>query len=560
MKDTFINIMLFALFFVLLVPYLASATTYYVDTQGTNNASCGITSGSGACATLSYLIGTRHLGTAGDDIQIAAGSYTDNTAMSVPVGVKIQGAGSAITTITTNQSKYIKLQTKVPSVDGNNEIRGFNLTANGAIAAGILSSGRNNQKIHDMIFTGWSSGTDTSNAGGLVVMGKYGRDDTYGGFWYASCFGDARDDTCVWCGGPNNESKSRLPLLTDWATGVEIYNNTFINSKLMINVLKGAKVHDNTINNDNGTDISGIGKTGFWFSGVELYNNTINMNSISDTVIAIELWGIMEDTKVYNNTVSGWLSFIGSSKMGKGSTPYSLEVYGNTLYVSKAMHGPNPSLEIAGDFHDVDIYSNYIASSAADRGFDYSLAIWGQYTKSNIHVHNNVFGLQYYGSEAATIAINDSTTMTTNISDVYVDNNVFDSGPNRTGALIYQNSTGRIMNTFWRNNIFLNMHDTLTLSALSGWTGHFASYNYSFNCTNAYRHLRAATWTLFNNTNTTVTPPGFLGTGAKPSPYYLLKSGSPCIGTGIALGTPYRDIGAYPYKPTLQSPRNLRLQ
>lgn len=48
----------------------AEAATYYVDTIGTNNGSCGTASGANACASLSYLVATRGLGTSGDNILI----------------------------------------------------------------------------------------------------------------------------------------------------------------------------------------------------------------------------------------------------------------------------------------------------------------------------------------------------------------------------------------------------------------------------------------------------------------------------------------------------------
>jgi hypothetical protein len=454
--------------------------------------------------------------------------------MSIPVGVHVHGAGSGTTTITTNKSKYIKLQTAVPSVDGSNEINGFNLTASTTNTNGILSSGRNNQKIHDMIFTNWSTIATADGGSALTVMGKYGYNDTNGAIWSDTCVGG--EPSCTHC--DNDWTLHVPPISTDWATGIEIYSNTFTNSKLTIHVLKGAKIHNNTIDNDNGTNVSGIGHTGFWFSGIEIYNNIINMNSISNTVIAMELWEMGEGSKVYNNTISGWTSFVHKG-IGKGASTYALEIYGNTFYVSKDMQGSGqPNIEISNGVSDVAIYNNYFSSLANDRGCDYSIAIWGKSTMSNILIYGNVFGLQYYNTAREVIIINDAAS-TSDISNVYVYNNVFDSGPNKSAGLLYQDSTGVVKNTYWRNNIIINMYDDFVLSALSGWTGHTADHNYSYNCTNNYRDPRAAKWTKANNITTNSIVPGFIGVGAKPSPYYLLQSNSPCIGVGVVLGTPY---------------------
>ncbi|MBI5591088.1 MAG: hypothetical protein HY881_11460 [Deltaproteobacteria bacterium] len=564
MKDIFSKRILFILLLVLLSPCLASATTYYVDNRGTNNSSCGTTSGAGGCATLSYLVGTRHLGSTGDNILIAAGAYTDNTQTVLPVGVHIQGAGSATTSITTNVTNYIRAQSSVPTVDGSNEISGFNLIASSSNHTGILSTGRNNQKIHDMVFTNWGE-----NIGGIWISGKYGYNDTSGGYW-ANCVGG--EASCTFC--DNNKSMTVYPLSTDWATGVEVYNNTFINSKMSLMVIKGGKIYNNTINNDSGTDISGIGHTGYFYSGIEIFNNTINMNSISNTVIAMELWCIGEGSKIHNNIISGWTSFVHHG-LGKGSNTYSLEIYENAFYISKAMAGTNPNIEISNAFSDAAIYNNYFASSATDRGCGRSIAIWGPSVKNNISVYGNIFGLQYSSTTSEVIAINDFDS-TSSFNNLYVYNNVFDCGASRVAGLLYQDSTGVVTNSYWRNNIVNNMKADFILSALSSWTGHTADHNYSYNCTTNYSNPRNAKWATANNVITSTTAPGFVGSGAKPSPYYLLQSTSPCIGAGVALGTQYNtdptgnsrtlvgkaiwDIGAYAYYPAFQPPSNLRVQ
>jgi hypothetical protein len=117
------------------------------------------------------------------------------------------------------------------------------------------------------------------------------------------------------------------------------------------------------------------------------------------------------------------------------------------------------------------------------------------------------------------------------------------------------------------------MYDDFVLSALSEWTGHTADHNYSYNCANNYRDPRTAKWTKVNNITTNSIAPGFIGMEDKPSPYYLLQTNSPCIGAGVALGTPYNidpsgnerelsgmttwDIGAYTHIPILKSPKGL---
>jgi len=578
MLDNMKKIGPFTVILLLCLTSSAWTATYYIDPAGTNRPGCGLAPGASACATLSYLVVTQGHGShdcsIGDSIHIGAGSYTDNTAVGhVGLNWSILGAGKGTTTITTNKSKYITLQTPVPVVNGNNEISGFNLVASAANSNGILSSGRNNQKIHDMSFTSWSTENMSDSGSALTVDGKYGANDSTGGFYKTICAGG--EPSCTWCQGVG--AIHTAPLSTDWATGVLIYNNTFTNSKLMINVLRGAMIYNNTFNNANETNISGIGHTSFWNSGNHIYNNVLNMNSLATTTIAIELWGIGGDTKFYNNTINGWSSFVGGD-IGKVATPYSLEIYGNNFYIAKAMTGALAQVEVNGNsssLSNVIIYKNYFASSAIDRGCSCALGLWARTTLSNVFVFYNVFGTNWWdGANRDLVEVEDIGAGAT-LTNINIFNNVFDGGANRIGGLVYQqNSSSILTNTTWVNNLFMNMYGDVKLSGSSGMAGHVSNHNYSYNlgAGGSWGAVRGSYWSTNSNNVNTSTSPGIIGSGNKPDPYYRLTSGSPCIeaGTNVGLTSDYGgttvphgtapDIGAFEWTGAIPgSPSGLRL-
>lgn len=415
-----------------------SAATYYVDIAGTNNSTCGTASGSEACATLSYIIETRHLGSAGDNIQIAAGDYTDNTAIVLPVGVNIHGADSETTSITTNQLKYISLQSSVPTVDGSNEISGLAFYGTGANDC-IDSSGRNNQKIYDCYFQDFDKAISVQ---GKTPITSWNEGD---------CTGPATE-TAYFCA--NYKPWSNEPGSTDWATGIEIYENTLKDAKIYAHTIKGAKIHDNVIDNTASLK-SGVGHTALWWSGVEFYNNTINTQTIAWSTIALEVWMTEGDSKFYNNTTNGWFSILGNPN-GENE-PYLYRIYGNTFSsdvvpgVGSALVGA--ALESCFYSENVLIADNYFENTGAQATYTIGVGIWGRGVNKNYIIKNNStlnIGV------AVNIESSENPEVPFDGDDFYIYNNTFEGGAFGKGIIWIGNNAGDIDNVIIKNNIFMN--------------------------------------------------------------------------------------------------------
>ncbi len=529
------------------IPDLA---VYYVDIKGSDST------GNGASATPFATLSRACslVKKSGVKIHVNAGTYTDNTPCVLARGVSIEGAGAGQVTINTSASPYILAASNVPAVNGGNEISGITLNGQDRSGMAILSRGRSNQKIHNCTFANF-----TGN--GVAVYGKYGYDDSNGGFWRDDCTASTTA-TCSWA--YNNPVYSVDPASTDWATGVDIYSNTFNDCKLYPGVLSGAKIHGNTFNNNGtyGAKRSAIGHTAFWFKSCEVYDNVIRVGDQGWSVIGIEMWENRDGCKFYSNTTDSWFSLRGSSHGLSTGQTVNYEIYNNRFEASYTPTAPAPALEIMSDVQGAQVYGNYFSGSA----WEYGIAIWGATSGANrsgddgvknIMVRNNIFDRITNAGSYGGVHVS-ANNINTAVDNVSIYNNVFDG--NKQGINLGKNG-GRLGSVRIMNNVFVNHTDKAVVTNGSGMGPVTLSYNINFN---------NGTWVMdwagaITQSNIISLNPDLMKSGVRPDPYYQPTGGSAnLVDAGINVGLPFNgsspDIGAYECnEPPLPPPTGLRI-
>jgi hypothetical protein len=520
------QVTILAILAVFVMSSIGWAAEYYVDPHGSDISGCG--SQANPWKSLSHACGK--VTTSGDKIYVNAGTYTDNSQCTLAVGVDIEGAGKSGVTINTTTGVYIAASSNVPTVDGNNDISGIGVYGTDSNTC-IYSVGRNNQKIHDCHLEKFGLAID--------IRGKSTT-------WKDDC-SSSETETCTYC--DNNEMYSVEPSVTDWATGVEIYNNTITNATIHPLTIKNAKIHHNTINNSI-TNKCGVGGTSLWWSGVEFYDNQIHMKTVAWSVIALEVWMVEDNARFYNNWTNGWFSIL-KNPHGPNS-PYSWQIYNNKFESNLTPGDVRVALETCYLVKNVLIEGNYFANTGAQNTYDKGIGIWGYGVHKNIIIRNNV--LYNIDGDGIQIGIDQlKANMTPDYDDIYIYNNLFDNmaSGNSGGILICDKSTGDIDGLIVKNNIFTTVSYGVTF-----WpppqtiSRNEFKYNVVYNGSGFVQSSGAVYFDVSNNDTFN---PDLNKSGNKPAPYYYNTNGSNAnvVDAGTDVGLPYSgnapDIGVYEY-------------
>ena len=510
---------------------LSTSSSYYVSPYGSNHTGNG--SLNNPWATLSFTC--SHAKARGDIIHISAGTYTDNAQCVLAPGVKIQGASSATATISSTANPYISAVSAVPTVDGSNEITGIKFIGGGSNGA-ITSTGRSNQLIHDNVFNNFPI------QNGVLIQGK------------APVF--ITTETTLTCHTTATASITQPnalcavePGATEWATGVQIYNNTATNTSFIAHTLKGAKIHDNTIDNSANPGVSAFGHTAFFWNGVDFFNNTLHINRNTQTTINLEVWQIQNDTKFHDNVFDGWCSLILNT--GGISTPYSFEVYNNDFSSNVTASGIGGALEIGYSVSNVRVSGNFIANTGGNNTYTRAFELWGSGLIREITYSRNVI----YNINGAAIEIN-STFVTAgallhpaHIANVYIYNNAFDTmGHGYSSALLLSNdaSSGTLQGVIVENNIITNVSYGVNFyPPPQTMSGNVYSHNVINMAKGNINELGLATFTIGTTYNFV---PGILASGDRWKSYYapsgpnsnLVEQGT---NVGLSPGATAPDLG-----------------
>ncbi|OGS34324.1 MAG: hypothetical protein A2474_07610, partial [Elusimicrobia bacterium RIFOXYC2_FULL_34_12] len=477
---------------------------YYVDPGGSDSSGTGsITS---PWKTLAYAVSHVPVGQ-GCTVHLNAGTYNETQTSLVPAGVNVEGAGMSSTIIKGSLSSdwsYLIKADNYPAVNGNQTFSHFTVDGNNrTLETGMRVSGRHNVTIHDVAFR------EIDHNGLTVHSGQF------------------------------SETKQR-PSPSTYITGLHIYNCTFTNCSqdcpagtyghpnnwnsgvLHIGHLQGGLIHDIVINENEGFGIKSTDMLagGSYLRGVKIYNCQINVPRTDpywEGDASIELWGMSNNCEIYNCTVNNWFSLVGGNK---GSGQYSVKVYDNRL-IAPSGGSSQEAMEVCAN--DMVIIDNYI------EGFSTAFGMWAFANHQNINIYNNII---YKCSWGGVYICPESTTVT----NINIYNNVFDLSNNSNPVIVLAGNTNA-SDVKIRNNIFIGNGSNRDIQYNDG-AGHMYSSYFTNNC--RYNVVQgnyiSSDITVQNNITSN---PQINATGNRWDTYYKLKSGSPCIDTGINVGLPY---------------------
>lgn len=302
----------------------AAAATLQVDgTAGTDNATCGTSTGAGACKTINYAVNSR--AAAGDSIQVAAGTYAEQVSVpSTLTGLTLNGAQagvdararSAIETILDGTggtlASGITIDADNVTVDGFT-IRNYTGDA-GGFGYGIVQHG--------------------TTSGGRVVNNIL-RGNGYTGL-YMGCKGTTQ---CVaqhnLFDANQNGAAGGDGIYNDFGTvNVLIDANKFtnhINGSVIITGVASTTQNDITISNNASVDDGLLGVFG-------ATNVTITNNTATNPVAGIRVDG-SQNVSVTGNAILGgantvYYAFRASNNNGFPNPVDNVTVTGNTFLAS----------------------------------------------------------------------------------------------------------------------------------------------------------------------------------------------------------------------------------
>lgn len=498
----------------------AMATIYHVSPNG--NDSTGDGSAAKPWKTLASAAEQVRAGE-GHVIRLAAGTFNETRTANIPVGVTVEGAGKDRTIIKSSLGGWLINLSSNSFENGNQSLRGFRIDGNSRqLDHGILVSRRHNVKIHDLHIQGIEDV-------GIQVQGQ----------------------------GSNLTSPP-----AQWVNNLEIYRVTLVNTSkdfperkhssgaIMLGHVSNAKIHDNIIRENQGYGIKFLNDG--WIRRSQIYNNDIVVPTVDQSWtcdIAIELWNITEDCKVYDNKANSWFSFV---RGNKGSGTRSLHVYNNHISFPN-LSSTMMAIEIAS-LSDVEINNNFI-----QRG-RFGIGLWKQRPDApanvaNIKIHHNVI-VDNPGGHGIMMTGADS-----NIQNVQVYNNVID-GQKSAITMNPPNAGARINNVHIANNVFMNGERALsTMGAGGNITKITMQQNVMHRVSTNFVEWGGKTGTTLG-TNFSQDPQ-LTGEGVKPYPFYKPASDkSFVVNRGIDVGLPFSggapSIGAYDYAH-VAPPSNLRV-
>jgi len=502
---------------------LPIGSAYYVAPNGSDS-----NDGSSGAPWASLSAACRKVQSAGTTIVVRAGAYTDYGQCILARGVAIGGEGKDQVRISVSASPYIIAENPLPVVEGNNDISGIGLLGSGG--TGIYSVHRSYQRVHDCYFKDMTTS--------MWIAGK----NPSGSGW---C--DSRPtETARYC--ENNWSLSREPGETDWAVGIEIYNNDMKNGRIFCNTIKNSTIHNNVVDNSE-VMRSAVGNTSFWWNNVQFFENTLKMATISWSTIAVEIWMVQGDTKFNKNWTNGWFSILVNPNGPK--TPYSWEITNNTFEsdVPRGL-GSMPvdvAIESSYETENVLIAGNYFANTGANQTYLSAVAIWGKGPAKNYLIRNNV--TYNMASDVFRIQSSDQSGDRPFEGDnIQIYNNVIDGANFGKAAAVYiDDGAGTIRNVKIKNNVIMSArwgalispagHDVSGVEFTNNamWGGGFA--------------MDYGSGGFSSTANNFHFVPEFVQSGARPDPYYRPKPGSNLIDRGVNVGIPFQgaapDLGAF---------------
>src|SRR3989339_61745 len=422
----------------------------------------------------------------GGTVYFPNGTYLLNSTLTLPVQKSLQGESKTGTILKGNHTNHMITGINTTHVNGNQSVYNFTIDGNHK-SIGLDFWGRDNLNFYNL------SITHMENAGGAL---------------FVHSTDNANDPQC---------SREHPPLF--YINNVNISSCTFSDNNggsIGLLGIDGGNIHNNTHNERNGS--TGTGLTCWaqgWLKNVKIHDSTFSCWR------DIELMNMIGGNEIYNCNFTGWVS-IPDGGLASGFT-YSLAVHDNVFsYIAAGCDTQHHALEAGNS--DMLIYNNYFENYEAGIQM-FATAPFND----NITIRNNVFynigGLYTY---LATIGLGAGSASENNRQNIKILNNTFHvSGAYSPIVISGGTSSPKLTNCEIKNNIFYGNNTGTPVISRNGTAFTYTNCSFTNNLT---YNLNNGDFSGFTQTsNKLSTNPLITGSGNKPTPYYTLQNGSPCI-------------------------------
>lgn len=526
-------------------------TTYYVDGDGQgSDLNTGLDSTTNPLATLAY---AATLASATDTIFFMAGTHTITAGVEIPIEVSLRGVDSTNSIIYCNTSApytwAVIFYSSIQSVNGNQIIKNLRFIGNGFevgsdesdIQGAIYCENRNNIKIFECAFAN-------------------------------------HDDNAVTITGDSDAVEGGTNDADHWVTGIEVYNNSFINSckrqagefgwntgALQIGATDSCLIHNNFFDETTNSSTYKGYNIKYYNAGfnrfLKIYDNVLlkpgSVDNAHDWSFAIELWYYLEGTEIYNNRIQGGIDV---DHVVNNGYDYGVSIHDNNFGhdsppTTSGVYNHNNCIYIEFSCEDVYIYNNYVQNMELFIQFDPREAT----ALRNINIHHNVIhSLTDQGDDYDNYLIMITQQGNYTAENIRFENNTIYGGGTSLGYGLNLNGVnGTFQSVFIQNNIFVDF-DYFPITVQNGsWDTLYIRNNvYYANGTNA-PEIGVTPTNLINSGGITSDP---LFTNALTD--LSITTSSPAKDAGLDLGynldyldnSIYQgaapDIGAYEFQET----------
>lgn len=489
--------------------HFSFGAVYHVSISGNNN---GDGSPGNPWRTLAHAV-ARVPGGQGHTIRLSAGTFVENGAFTVPAGVNIEGAGVDQTIIKAASSfyfnpatpgfaldKFLMNLTSGSATNGNQTLKNFTIDGDGKrLHGGIYVKYRNNVTIENVK-------VNATNFCGIWIWDVKN-----------SLLKNVTLINCSWGSA-------------SWAAGA-----------LQLANLESVELTGLHIDENVGYGVKALGSGGNRITKMKFHDSRITVtpngkwNNGSAPNISFELWEVLlTDCEIYNNYMDNHLSLVNVPTTPTGGR--SVRVYNNVFDLKARAGGHGYGIEVT--INDVEIDHNWF------NGGSYGVANWSPTKCSNWSIHHNTFYGLSSGWPGSVLR-----SQVSGLHNVIFVNNTIELAGTSTINVVSLHG-GSSTNVQIKNNLIIDSN-----TSYSFWQNPLifmengASIS-AFQVThNMFQKMPVGSVGGVSYATNKTGDPQINRTGARPSPFYVPKSGSPLIDAGTNVGLPYSgsapDIGAY---------------
>jgi gliding motility-associated-like protein len=448
----------------------------------------------------------------GHTIKLSGGTFVEGGSFNVPIGVNIEGSGVDQTIIKAASSFYFNPTSPGFALDkflmtlnsssfsnGNQSLKNFTLDGDG-------------KKLHGGIYV--------KNRGNVTIEGIKVQSTNFCGIWVWDVKNSIlRNVTIINCSWGS----------AGWAAGA-----------LQLANLESVELVGLNIDENAGYGIKALGSGGNKITKMKVHDSRISVtpagkwNNGSAPNISFELWDVLlTDCEIYDNYMDNHLSLVNVQTNPTGGR--SVRVHHNVFDLKSRAGGHGYGMELT--INDAEIDHNWF------NGGSYGIAHWAPTICSNWSIHHNTFNGLNSGWPGTVLR-----AQVSGLHNVRFFNNTVELSGTTTINVIGLHG-GKSDNVQIKNNLFIDSN-----TSYSFWPNPLifmengASLSGLQVTHNLFQKMPIGNISGTYANNLTVDPQ-ITRSGARPTPYYAPKNGSPLIDAGTNVGFPFQgsapDIGAH---------------